>query len=176
MKLESKIKKCILVGYSKETKGYRCYEPSTQKTHISGDVIFQERRFWHTLENTSYHAPSVALEPLNEHSVAIKIFDPILVSYVSQPIDQPAFPTHTNATSSFGSNLESTIVASLPPLPAEPDHLELISSPPLCMYVRRCQMAAQPNHNIPSSSNSLSFEPNLEPPLLRCSARTHIPN
>ena len=38
--LDPKSEKCILVGYSLEQKGYKCFHPSTQKVRVSWDVVF----------------------------------------------------------------------------------------------------------------------------------------
>jgi hypothetical protein len=40
--LDSKSKKCKLLGYSENTKGYRRYDPTSNKIIISRDVIFNE--------------------------------------------------------------------------------------------------------------------------------------
>lgn len=45
-KLEKKSEKCIFVGYSAETKGYRLYNPLTKKLNIRRDVIFDENIVW----------------------------------------------------------------------------------------------------------------------------------
>jgi hypothetical protein len=44
-KWDSKTKKCIFVGYSISSKGYRLYDPKTRKLHISRDVLFDEDEF-----------------------------------------------------------------------------------------------------------------------------------
>jgi len=41
-KLNPKAQKCILIGYSLEQKGYRCFNPSTRKLQVSRDVVFDE--------------------------------------------------------------------------------------------------------------------------------------
>lgn len=41
-KLDAKAKKCILVGYGEEAKGYRLYNPSEVKIIFSRDVMFKE--------------------------------------------------------------------------------------------------------------------------------------
>ena len=41
-KLDAKAEKCILVGYSDEQKGYKCYNPRTKQAHVSRDVVFDE--------------------------------------------------------------------------------------------------------------------------------------
>ena len=41
-KLDAKAEKCILVSYSNEQKGYKCYNPRTKQSHVSRDVVFDE--------------------------------------------------------------------------------------------------------------------------------------
>ena len=41
-KLDSKSRKCILVGYGQETKGYRLYDPKRERIIYSRDVKFNE--------------------------------------------------------------------------------------------------------------------------------------
>ena len=46
--------KCILLGVSEETKGYRMFNPLTKKLIISRDVIFEENATWNwAADNTS---------------------------------------------------------------------------------------------------------------------------
>ena len=47
-KLDRKAEKCVLVGYSEEQKGYRCYNPMTKKIVVSRDVIFDELGSWYS--------------------------------------------------------------------------------------------------------------------------------
>jgi hypothetical protein len=46
-KLDPKAEKCIFIGYSLEKKGYRCFNPSTQKLQVSRDVVFDEMVSWY---------------------------------------------------------------------------------------------------------------------------------
>ena len=39
--------KCILVGYSDEQKGYKCYNPSTKQACVSRDIVFHESASWY---------------------------------------------------------------------------------------------------------------------------------
>ena len=41
-KLDDKAVKCIFVGYSAESKGYRLYHPQSKRILISRDVVFVE--------------------------------------------------------------------------------------------------------------------------------------
>ena len=47
MKLDAKAKKCILVGYSDEQKGYKCYNPRTKQARMSRNVVFDDSTSWH---------------------------------------------------------------------------------------------------------------------------------
>jgi hypothetical protein len=46
-KLDAKAEKCILVGYSDEQKGYKCYNPQTKQACVSRDVVFDESTSWY---------------------------------------------------------------------------------------------------------------------------------
>jgi hypothetical protein len=46
-KLDPKAEKCIFIGYSSKQKGYRCFNPSTQKLQVSRDV-FDEMASWYS--------------------------------------------------------------------------------------------------------------------------------
>ena len=46
-KRDLKSEKSILVGYSLEQKGYKCYNPSTRKVRVSQDVVFNESPSWY---------------------------------------------------------------------------------------------------------------------------------
>ena len=43
----AKAEKCILVGYSDEQKGYKCYNPRTKQARVSRDVVFDESASWY---------------------------------------------------------------------------------------------------------------------------------
>lgn len=45
-KLDNKSFVCVLLGVSKESKGYKLYDPIAKKIIISRDVIFEEARQW----------------------------------------------------------------------------------------------------------------------------------
>ena len=49
-KLDDKAKKCIFVGYSAESKGYRLYHPLTDTIIVSRDVVFAENSAFPFLE------------------------------------------------------------------------------------------------------------------------------
>ena len=45
-KLDAEAEKCILVRYSNEQKGYKCYNPRTKQARVSRDVVFNESALW----------------------------------------------------------------------------------------------------------------------------------
>ena len=42
-KLDPKSEKCILVGYSLEQTGYKCFNPSTKKVQVGRDIVFDDQ-------------------------------------------------------------------------------------------------------------------------------------
>jgi len=46
-KLDPKAEKCIFIRYSLEQKGYKCFNPSTQKLQVNRDVMFDEMVSWY---------------------------------------------------------------------------------------------------------------------------------
>jgi hypothetical protein len=46
-KLDAKAEKCILVGYSDDQKGYKCYNTRTKRACVSRDVVFDESTSWY---------------------------------------------------------------------------------------------------------------------------------
>jgi hypothetical protein len=63
---ESKTQRCIFIGYPPDFKGWKLYDPSTQKTLISRDVIFDEQTMpgtKSTLSDASYYPLSLNQVP-----------------------------------------------------------------------------------------------------------------
>lgn len=46
MKLDDKSVKCVLLGFSSESKAFKMFDPVEKKNHISRDVIFEEEKKW----------------------------------------------------------------------------------------------------------------------------------
>lgn len=65
-KLDDKAEKCIFIGYSNVTKGYKLYNPKKEKVIISRDVIFDEQSSWDWSSKESSPAEFV---PLEDHSI-----------------------------------------------------------------------------------------------------------
>ena len=55
-KLDAKAEKCILVGYSDEQKGYKCYNPRTKQARVSRDVVFDESKSWYLPPTPELHS------------------------------------------------------------------------------------------------------------------------
>ena len=76
-KLNPKSEKCILVGYSLEQMGYKCFNPSTWKVCISQDVVFNKSTSWYKLGLTPLEPFTNDLENVeyNESQVSDRIWD-----------------------------------------------------------------------------------------------------
>jgi hypothetical protein len=175
-KLEPKSHKCILVGYSKDTKGYRCYDPATHKIHVSGDVHFMEHCFLHSPADSIAPTTSVALEPLSDSSAAIQVFDPVLHPSDALPLPTvPAAPTTSVAPIEPVAPIES---GSMVPDPSS-SIANQASSPPLLIYVRRRHQAPPPTTleipRPPTPPTVPASSPVSHPPLRRSSCLP-VPN
>uniref|UniRef100_A0A251SDS7 Putative zinc finger, CCHC-type n=1 Tax=Helianthus annuus TaxID=4232 RepID=A0A251SDS7_HELAN len=60
-KLDDKTEKMIFVGYSGNSKGYKLFNPLTNKITISRDVIFDENKRW-VINNESNETPYMIME------------------------------------------------------------------------------------------------------------------
>ena len=85
-KLDAKAKKCILVGYSDEQKGYKCYNPRTKQARVSRDVVFDESASWY-LPLTPDLSSNLSTD--NE------------VSEAEMPLDEPEIGTREESPISF---------------------------------------------------------------------------
>ena len=55
-KLDAKAEKCILVSYSDEQKGYKCYIPRPKQARVSRDVVFDESASWYLPTTTDLNS------------------------------------------------------------------------------------------------------------------------
>ena len=78
-KLDAQAEKYILVGYSDEQKGYKCYNPCTKQARVSLDVVFDE-------------PASGYLPPTTDLSSNLSSDDE--VSEAEMPPDEPEIGTH----------------------------------------------------------------------------------
>ena len=93
-KLDPKSEKCILVGYSLEQKGYKCYNPITRKARTSRDVVFDKSASWYAPEKPSSPSPLgeefviTALE--DEDRLTLMFEDSPISTWLSGPREPPS--------------------------------------------------------------------------------------
>ena len=66
-KLDSKAKKCVLLGYGDTTKGYRFYDPEKRRIIFSRDVVFYEN------EKETTESSSDSSSPADTHNDSDKL-------------------------------------------------------------------------------------------------------
>ena len=89
--LDPKSEKCILVGYSLEKKGYKCFNPSTQKVHVSRDVVFDESAPWYKPEPTPLEPYTANLKYTEDNDQLRFIFEENPISIrLSGPQEPPS--------------------------------------------------------------------------------------
>jgi hypothetical protein len=64
-KLDPYAKRCVFVGYFEFQKGYRCYDPQTQKLHVTLDASFRETEPYYS---GSFSSPSLQGETYTEEN------------------------------------------------------------------------------------------------------------
>ncbi|PNX72348.1 pentatricopeptide repeat-containing protein mitochondrial-like, partial [Trifolium pratense] len=71
-KLEPCAKRCVFVGYSDFQKGYRCYDPTTKKLHVTLDASFHESESYYS---KGVSGPSLQGENNSEENVLEEIWE-----------------------------------------------------------------------------------------------------
>ena len=85
-KLDAKAEKCILVGYSDEKKGYKCYNPRTKQARVSRDVVFDESASWYLPPTPNPDSNTTSDDEVSE---------------AEMPLDEPEIETHEESPISF---------------------------------------------------------------------------
>ena len=78
-KLDPRELKCVFLGYSSTQKGYKCYDPISQKLYVSLNVTFFEHTPYYSLQGESV---SEARPPLTLDYLDVAVFEsnPCLIS------------------------------------------------------------------------------------------------
>ncbi|KAK8936281.1 hypothetical protein KSP39_PZI013961 [Platanthera zijinensis] len=84
-KLDTKAEKGVFLGYSQHSKGYRFYNPTTQKLQISRDIIFDEKTSWDWDQNTLPQLTVEVTDPEDQSSVGVAGFE----TQPSNPTEHP---------------------------------------------------------------------------------------
>jgi hypothetical protein len=136
-KLHFRSKKCVFIGYSNIQKGYRCFDPQTNRVYISRHVLFDESHF--PAKNHPV-APCPALDAPSGSAASIpsgNFSSPILLSMfpitiffdhsLPSPISDPQPSASTSASPSPSSisaeqpaSLQSTNYTTSPPSSPSP--------------------------------------------------------
>ncbi|KAJ4817458.1 polyprotein [Rhynchospora pubera] len=61
-KLDQKSEKCVFIGYCLQSKGYRLYNPKSNKIVVSRDVMFDENATWNWSEKTQTTPVEVSIQ------------------------------------------------------------------------------------------------------------------
>uniref|UniRef100_A0A251T6N3 Putative zinc finger, CCHC-type n=1 Tax=Helianthus annuus TaxID=4232 RepID=A0A251T6N3_HELAN len=100
-KLDDKTEKMIFVGYSENSKGYKLFNPLTNKITISRDVIFDESKRW-VVNNELNETPYMILEdgavPIDQ---SIEDRNPTEEHHEPNPIRQENMPDNMEVNSNL---------------------------------------------------------------------------
>ena len=98
-KLDPKLEKCLLVGYSLEQKGYKCYNPSTRKVRVSRDVVFDESVSWYEPERIPTTTPISAESAEQELEDGDRLQHMFEESPITTRLSGPQEPSSDQSTS-----------------------------------------------------------------------------
>ncbi|KAM5583100.1 hypothetical protein ABKV19_003159 [Rosa sericea] len=120
-KLDPKSFKCVLLGVSEETNGYKLYNPVTKKIMVSRDVVFEETEGWNWSESVE-ETKCVPLEWGDEDEV-IDSEEEELDEEQNEQEEEAMVPTHEGNESEVPSTSSSSAAtpASSPPQEASPE-------------------------------------------------------
>lgn len=68
-KLDDKSIKCVLLGFSSESKAFKMFDPVLKKVHISRDVIFEEDKKWNWEDSGYVNEADAELEWEDDYEV-----------------------------------------------------------------------------------------------------------
>ncbi|RVW26230.1 Retrovirus-related Pol polyprotein from transposon TNT 1-94 [Vitis vinifera] len=112
-KFDPKALKCVFLGYSSTQKGYKCYDPISQKLYVSLDVTFFEHTPYYSLqgESMSETRPSLTSDYLDVAMRPKSKFNETLISEALQESESVIVPTpreydfNSNQCRAFTTNL-----------------------------------------------------------------------
>ena len=97
-KLDSKAREAIMLGYGTEVKGYRLYDPNSQRAFFSRDVIFEESRIYNYSE---------MVKPVNKVGKFINIVDEN-IKIQNTEVDDKIQTKEVDSTSNLNNDLTDT--------------------------------------------------------------------
>jgi hypothetical protein len=97
-KLEESSERCIFIGYSSMSKGYRLYNLKTKKVIISRDVVFDENAFWNW-QKENVEAKTVPAVILEQKSTSFESEENVQ-SVPNTPSSTPSSPSSSSSSPS----------------------------------------------------------------------------
>ncbi|KAL0315191.1 UNVERIFIED_CONTAM: hypothetical protein Scaly_2879500 [Sesamum calycinum] len=70
-KMEKKAIRCVFVGYDSQRKGWRCYDPTTEKCYTSRNVVFDEEFSWWSSSKEVLPKSNVFEEALEDSQIKL---------------------------------------------------------------------------------------------------------
>lgn len=114
-KLHPKSTPCVFLGYCPHTRGYRCFDPCTNKVYVSRHVKFVETEFPYSALVNSSSSPTPSPSYTSFH-VPLTIFEDIIipVCYPVSPLVESSVPVSASLTSPIphSSSSDSSSVSS----------------------------------------------------------------
>lgn len=100
-KLCFKSKKCIFLGFSSNHRGYRCFDPLTQRVYLSPNVVFDEGTFPTLTTDVLTRPASEFLSPASPVLISLpqSLSTSVSIPHVVQPVGPTSLAIPMEATS-----------------------------------------------------------------------------
>ena len=131
-KLSSQFAICVFLDYSESKKGYRCFDPITQKLYISCHVVFLEHKLFFSIPSTTHSLTKPDL-------ICINLFSEDSDSHNS-PHVRPICTHNSAGTDTLLSSTPEALFSSTAPQASSE-----ILDPPLCQSIRIHKSIKLPN-------------------------------
>ena len=109
-KLDPGALECVFLGYSSTQKGYKCYDPISQKLYVSLDVTFFEHTPYYSLQGESV---SEARPPLTLDYLDVAVFESTLC-LISTPLPNTEGHLNSRGDTEIQTNKETLIYSRRP--------------------------------------------------------------
>jgi len=151
-KLFSRSVMCVFLGYAEGKKGYRCFDPITQKLYVSRHVVFLEHIHFFSIPSTTHGL-------IRPNIIRIDLFSEDSNNLSSQVLSTSDTPSYVRPICTHHSTGTDTLLSNTPVAPfssTSPQASSEIVDPPLHQSTRICKSTKLPDFSYSCYSSFLA--------------------